>query len=182
MSIGKFEPSYHNPYSRPHLGNGASKADEASNPSGQVYFNGFSAPELKPQAENFDNFDKGKLDTEEDDLEKFIHIEVHPNGGASIVRIYDSEIAGLDAESKEKLAKLFFEEVFREESDHVAKHVMGIVQGAVSYMPELVSYLAMIRPELDIKVGAKKEYKYEEGGPGVFLSLCLVEVMIMSPP
>lgn len=153
MSIGKFEPSYFNAYSRPRHENNSNMASDSDGqePSGQTYFNGFSSPvngqnhgnkSLEPEVH-------GKTKTE---LEQYIHIEVHPNGGASIVRIYNNEIAGLDSEEKERLARLFFQEVFREESDHVAKHVIGIVQGAVTYMPELVNYFALIRPELDIKV------------------------------
>lgn len=158
MSIGKFEPSYFNAYSRPlhENKNNVAKDNDGQEPSGQMYFNGFSSPvngqnhgNNSPEAEH-----NGKSDGE---LERYIHVEVHPNGGASVVRIYNNEITTLDSEEKERLARLFFKEVFREESDHVAKHVIGIVHGAVTYMPELVNYLALIRPELDIKVCRMEE-------------------------
>ena len=170
MSIGKFEPSYFNAYSRPrpHHGNSIAKDYDSDAPSGQTYFNGFS-PNMNERRGNA-NHDPVQSDVDEPqrdcsarnrpengsddtDLKKYIHIEVHPNGGASVVRIYDNEISSLSTEEREKLAQLFFEEVFCEESDHVAKHVIGIVQGAVTYMPELVNYLALVRPDLDIKVG-----------------------------
>ena len=164
MSIGKFEPSYFNAYSRPHHDNSM----EDKSPSGQMYLNGFSAPMNGPRNETKDlEPEHNGLVEEESDLEKYIHVEVHPNGGASVVRVYESEIAELGSEARDRLAKLFFEEVFREESDHVAKHVIGIVHGAVAYLPELVNYLAMIRPELDIKVGVvvwKFGVKGREGG------------------
>ena len=44
-------------------------------------------------------------------------------------------------------------EVFRETSDGVPAHVMGIVHGAVSYLPELVQYLAAMHPDLTVKAG-----------------------------
>lgn len=154
MSIGKFEPAYFNAYSRPHHDNSDTAKDNGQEPSGQTYFNGFSSPAVNEQNHGNKNLEETKQNgRSETDLEKYIHIEVHPNGGASMVRIYDTEMSGLDKAEREKLAELFFEEVFREEPDYVAKHVIGIVHGAVTYMPELVNYLAMIRPDLDIKVG-----------------------------
>lgn len=156
MSLGKFEPSYFNAYSRPrphHENTNNVANDDGQEPSGQTYLNGFSST-MNGQNKSLEAQHNGKSKT---DLEKYIHIEVHPNGGASTVRVYNDEISSLGSEEKERLAKLFFEEVFREESDHVAKHVIGIVHGAVTYMPELVNYLALIRPELDIKVGLRME-------------------------
>ena len=153
MSIGKFEPSYRNPYSRPIHNDESPPRDEKMSPRSQEYFNGFPAHVI--------NGDEKKVDTAVDGfsvgkgLERYIHIEVHPNGGASVVHVYDSEIASLSEEEKEKLVDLFFKEVFREEPENVAKHVIGIVHGAVTYMPELVGYLSDTCPELDIKVGRK---------------------------
>lgn len=170
MSIGKFEPSYFNAYSRPRHDNSTAKDDEVQEPSGQMYFNGFSGPANEQEHGNKNSEAEHNSEEEhngdsKENLEKYIHIEPHPNGGASVVRVYDSEMSTLGAEAKDRLAKLFFEEVFREESDHVAKHVIGIVHGAVTYMPELVNYLAEIRPELDIKVGVVLWMRITEGGP-----------------
>ena len=155
MSLGKFEPSYHNPYSRPRPHHGKSVVlkdyNKEEEPSGQMYFNGFS-----PKKESHSNSAQDERSVSnglsDEELEKFIHIEVHPNGGASLVRIHDSELASLSEEEREKLARLFFKEVFCEEADNVAKHVIGIVHGAVAYMPELVTYLSLFHPDLDIKV------------------------------
>ena len=44
-------------------------------------------------------------------------------------------------------------EVFRESSSGVAAHVMGVVHGAVRYLPELVQYLATMHPDLVVKAG-----------------------------
>ena len=154
MSIGKFEPSYFNAYSRPssHHASSTSTKFEAQPPSEPSYFNGFMplneenrADKIKEAVEPFEELSDGQL-------KKYIHIDIHPNGGASVVRIRDSEMAQLSRGDKERLARLFFQEVFCEEPEHVAKHVIGIVHGAAKYMPELVSHLSVTRPELDIKV------------------------------
>lgn len=149
MSIGKFEPSYRNPYSRPIHDDESPPRDEKMSPRSQGYFNGFPSHVI--------NGDEKEVDTAAapngKDLERYIHIEVHPNGGASVVHVYDSEMATLSEGEKDKLVELFFKEVFREEPENVAKHVIGIVHGAVTYMPELVGYLSDTCPELDIKVG-----------------------------
>lgn len=157
MSIGKFEPSYRNPYSRPIHNDESPPRDEKMSPRSQGYFNGFPS-----HAMNGDNVDEKEVDTAAAEpcpegtgkgLERYIHIEVHPNGGASVVHVYDSEMASLSEGERDKLVDLFFKEVFREEPENVAKHVIGIVHGAVTYMPELVGYLSDTCPELDIKVG-----------------------------
>lgn len=44
-------------------------------------------------------------------------------------------------------------EVFHEPTEGVPAHVMGIVHGAVKYMPELVQYLATHHPDLAVKAG-----------------------------
>ena len=154
MSLGKFEPSYFNSksYQRPssHHGSNATTTFEAKT-SSQPYFNGFVP---SPSGQKVKEEEVKLLDEElsEDQLKEYIHIDVHPNGGASVVRIQEDEISKLGSVSKEKLARLFFQEVFSEEPEHVAKHVIGIVHGAAKYMPELVSHFSVTRPELDIKV------------------------------
>ena len=156
MSIGKFEPSYFNSkaYSRPsshHSSNTATKF-ETKPPLGQGYFNGFLPSSEDTHVDKSKESGESYEELSEAQLKKYIHIDVHPNGGASVVRIQDSEITRLSAGDKERLASLFFQEVFSEEPDHVAKHVIGIVHGAAKYMPELVSHFSVTRPELDIKV------------------------------
>lgn len=149
MSVGKFEPLYYNSkaYSRSSHDIDATEDLEAKGPLRQSYYNGFSTVN-----EHRDGQNSYSDDSNDALLKKYIHIKVHPNGGASIVHVYDDEIASLSDDDKEKLAQLFFEEVFCEEPEDVAKHVIGIVHGAAKYMPEMVSHLSLIRPDLDIKV------------------------------
>ena len=86
-------------------------------------------------------------------LSRYLHVEQHPNGGATIVHMYQEEFKHLDKREMASLAKEFFNEVFREEPKGVACHVMGIVHNAIPYIPELVGYLSIQRPDLVVKVG-----------------------------
>ena len=151
MSLGKFEPGALKAM-KDH-GNSNDKHYDINVPSIQALCNGFSDTYHIIQASNpdYQHLDRTERDVETD-LKKYIHIEVHPNGGASLVHMYDNEFAHLDSKSKEKLAILFFEEVFREELDNVAKHVIGIIHNAAAYMPEMVSHLATTKPDIDVKV------------------------------
>ncbi len=85
-------------------------------------------------------------------LRDYIHIEKHVRGGASIVHLYQSEISGLDKSQLDELAELFFDEVFSEDKKGNAHHVMGIVHRAVTHIPELVGYMGLTQPDLDVKV------------------------------
>ena len=69
-------------------------------------------------------------------LSHLIHTEVDPNGGATVLHVYSNEIENLRAEKKEKFVKLFLREVFAEETQCASRHVMGIVHGAVTFLPE----------------------------------------------
>lgn len=157
MSIGKFEPSYYHSkaIARHSHEDGTTEQFDTKD---QSYFNGFSSLNKHHDDSISERKEFNEDALNKDKLQKYIHIEIHPNGGASVVRVYQHEIASLSSVEKEALARLFFEEVFSEEPENVAKHVIGIVQGAVEYMPELVSHLSATRPDLDIKVGGGGSY------------------------
>ncbi|OXU18232.1 hypothetical protein TSAR_000135 [Trichomalopsis sarcophagae] len=83
----------------------------------------------------------------------FIHIETYPNGGASVVHMYQDEIDALTSEQLEELAQEYFQVVFGEDENGNAYHVMGIVHNAASYMPDLLDHMADIYPTLTVKNG-----------------------------
>ena len=93
------------------------------------------------------------MTTNDTALARYLHVEQHPNGGATIVHMYQDEFNHLNKEEMTDLAREFFREVFREEPKGVACHVMGIVHNAIPNVPELVSYLAIQQPDLVVKVG-----------------------------
>ncbi|XP_014220713.1 uncharacterized protein LOC106648372 [Trichogramma pretiosum] len=81
----------------------------------------------------------------------FIHIETYPNGGASIVRMYQDEISVLSPEELDELAEEYFKVVFGEDENGRAHHVMGIVHNSASYMPDLLDHMAELYPNLVVK-------------------------------
>ncbi|XP_012277400.1 uncharacterized protein LOC105698069 [Orussus abietinus] len=84
---------------------------------------------------------------------KFIHIETYPNGGATIVHMYQDEIDTLCKEQIEELAQEYFKVVFGEDESGNAHHVMGIVHNAAAYMPDLLDHMALNYPTLTVKNG-----------------------------
>lgn len=84
---------------------------------------------------------------------KFIHIETYPNGGATVVHMYQDEIDTLSNEQIEELAQEYFKVVFGEDENGNAYHVMGIVHNAAAYLPDLLDYMADNYPTLTVKNG-----------------------------
>ncbi|XP_033220107.1 uncharacterized protein LOC117174834 isoform X2 [Belonocnema kinseyi] len=83
----------------------------------------------------------------------FIHIETYPNGGATVVHMYQDEIDVLTNEQVEELAQEYFQIVFGEDANGNAYHVMGIVHNAAAYLPDLLDHMAMNYPNLTVKNG-----------------------------
>ncbi|XP_014245007.1 round spermatid basic protein 1-like protein isoform X2 [Cimex lectularius] len=84
---------------------------------------------------------------------RLIRIETHPNGGASVVHLYQEELNSLSSSEIKELAKEFFKVVFGEDENGSAHNVMGIVHNAASYLPDLLDYMADNYPNLTVKNG-----------------------------
>uniref|UniRef100_A0A182NE42 Round spermatid basic protein 1-like protein n=1 Tax=Anopheles dirus TaxID=7168 RepID=A0A182NE42_9DIPT len=84
---------------------------------------------------------------------RFMRIEVHPNGGASVVHMYQDEIGVLSESEMEELVQEFFQVVFAEDEDGFAHHVMGIVHDAAAYLPDLLEHMAENYANLTVKAG-----------------------------
>lgn len=84
---------------------------------------------------------------------RFFHVEVHTNGGASIVHMYQNEIDSLNETEMEELTEEFFRVVFAEDEDGYAHHVMGIVHDAARYIPDLLEHMAYNYSSLTVKAG-----------------------------
>ncbi|KAH0545965.1 uncharacterized protein LOC123269413 [Cotesia glomerata] len=84
---------------------------------------------------------------------KFIHIEPYPNGGATVVHMYQDEIDGLSKEQMDELTQEFFKVVFGEDENGNAHHVMGIVHNSAAYLPDLLDHMAYNYPTLTVKNG-----------------------------
>ncbi|XP_034935908.1 uncharacterized protein [Chelonus insularis] len=84
---------------------------------------------------------------------KFIHIETYPNGGATVVHMYQDEIDTLSKEQIEELTHEFFKVVFGEDENGNAYNVMGIVHNSAAYLPDLLDHMAYNYPTLTVKNG-----------------------------
>ncbi|XP_015113612.1 uncharacterized protein LOC107038827 [Diachasma alloeum] len=84
---------------------------------------------------------------------RFIHIETYPNGGATVVHMYQDEIDILPKEEIDELAHEFFKVVFGEDENGNAYNVMGIVHNAAAYLPDLLDHMASHYPTLTVKNG-----------------------------
>lgn len=84
---------------------------------------------------------------------RFMHVETHSNGGASVVHMYQKEISHLSKEQMKELASEFFKVAFAEDDNGHANHVMAIVHGAAAYLPDLLEYMALHHPTLTVKNG-----------------------------
>ncbi|XP_066900769.1 lysine-specific demethylase RSBN1L [Halyomorpha halys] len=83
----------------------------------------------------------------------FMKVEVYPNGGASVVHMFQDEIDSLPKSEIPELAKEFFKVVFAEDDYGSAYHVMGIVHNSANYLPDLLDYMADNYPNLTVKNG-----------------------------
>ncbi|KAK7874562.1 hypothetical protein R5R35_013132 [Gryllus longicercus] len=84
---------------------------------------------------------------------RFIHVETYPNGGATIVHMYQDEIDCLNKTEMDELAQEYFKIVFGEDEKGFAYHVMGIVHDAAAYLPDLLNHMADNYPSLTVKNG-----------------------------
>lgn len=83
----------------------------------------------------------------------YFQVEQYPNGGASIVHLYQHEIDALSPDEMEELVDEFFEVCFAEDEQGYAHHVMGIVHDAARYLPDLLEHMAENYSTLTVKAG-----------------------------
>lgn len=84
---------------------------------------------------------------------RFYHIEVHPNGGASIVHMYQDELDTLTQQEMTELVDEFFDLTFSEDENGFAYHVMGVVHDGARYLPDLLEHMAENYSNLTVKSG-----------------------------
>lgn len=82
-----------------------------------------------------------------------IQVEQYPNGGASVVHLYQHEIDALPPDEMQQLVDEFFSVCFAEDENGYAHHVMGIVHDAARYIPDLLEHMAENYSTLTVKAG-----------------------------
>ncbi|KAL5279458.1 RSBN1 family protein [Megaselia abdita] len=84
---------------------------------------------------------------------RFIRVETHSNGGASVVHLYQDEINSLNPEEMDEMVEEFFSVCFAEDENGFAQHVMGIVHDAAAYLPDMLEHMAENYSTLTVKAG-----------------------------
>ena len=82
-----------------------------------------------------------------------MHIETHPNGGASVVHAYDDEFSTLSPRELSEFVREFFRVVFDEDPVGVPRYVIGIVHNSAAYLPDILEYFASVQPDMIVKRG-----------------------------
>ncbi|KAF7989816.1 hypothetical protein HCN44_008490 [Aphidius gifuensis] len=113
---------------------------------------------LTLETKNCKTLNNKKISKQFDQLEglkyrKYIHIDTYPNGGATVVHMYQDEIDVLSKKEIEELGNEFFKVVFGEDDNGNAYNVMGIVHNAASYLPDLLDHMADNYSTLTVKNG-----------------------------
>uniref|UniRef100_A0A914ZN04 Round spermatid basic protein 1-like protein n=1 Tax=Parascaris univalens TaxID=6257 RepID=A0A914ZN04_PARUN len=85
---------------------------------------------------------------------KFIRIEMHPNGGASMLKANWSQITKhFDELEREQFTREFVA-LGLAETEGIPIFVIGIIENAIGYLQNTLEYLAKTYPHLPVKVGA----------------------------
>uniref|UniRef100_A0A0K0DJY1 JmjC domain-containing protein n=1 Tax=Angiostrongylus cantonensis TaxID=6313 RepID=A0A0K0DJY1_ANGCA len=83
---------------------------------------------------------------------KFVEIDTHPNGGASILRTDWNNIRKhFDAEDRVEFAKQFIR-LGLAESNGIPVFVIGVLENAASYLVDVFQYMHEKHPQLPVKV------------------------------
>lgn len=86
------------------------------------------------------------------EFKHLIHIEHQPNGGASLIHAYGSELSHLSPVEMERFSEEFVNLAFSENENCAAYYVMGIIHGAASYLPDLLDYFSYNFPNSPVKM------------------------------
>ncbi|RCN47562.1 hypothetical protein ANCCAN_06333 [Ancylostoma caninum] len=97
---------------------------------------------------------KDKLPRISNKFRKYVVVDTHPNGGASILRTDWNNIRKhFDAEERMEFAKQFIR-LGLAESNGVPVFVIGVLENAASYLVDVFQYLHEKHPQLPVKVGS----------------------------
>ncbi|KAM3869966.1 lysine-specific demethylase RSBN1L-like [Diretmus argenteus] len=81
-----------------------------------------------------------------------MHVEQQANGGAAVVRAYNDQLSCLSPAEMQRFAQEFVTVSFSEDQAQAAHHVMGIIHGAASYLPDFLDYFSFNFPNAPVKM------------------------------
>lgn len=97
---------------------------------------------------------RDKLPRMSEKFRKYVHIETHANGGASLLRANWAQVKRhFDAEDQDKFTREFVK-LGLAETDGTPVFVIGILENAADYLQNSFEYLARTHPHLPVKVGS----------------------------
>ncbi|KJH43401.1 hypothetical protein DICVIV_10578 [Dictyocaulus viviparus] len=97
---------------------------------------------------------KDKLPRISNKFRKYVEVDTHPNGGASILRTDWNNIRKhFDAEERIEFAKQFIR-LGLAESNGIPVFVIGVLENAASYLVDVFQYMHDKHPQLPVKVGS----------------------------
>ncbi|KAJ1359437.1 hypothetical protein KIN20_018168 [Parelaphostrongylus tenuis] len=115
--------------------------------------NGFLPTESKDSKESKVE-KKDKLPRISNKFRKYVEVDTHPNGGASILRTDWNNIRKhFDAEERVEFAKQFIR-LGLAESNGTPVFVIGVLENAASYLVDVFQYMHEKHPQLPVKVGS----------------------------
>lgn len=84
---------------------------------------------------------------------KFLHVEVHTNGGGLVLHSYQDEIDTLPVSRRSAFVDEFMKLAFLEDENQQAYFIMAIVHNSAHDIPDLIDYLAEKHPNMTAKMG-----------------------------
>uniref|UniRef100_A0A914C551 Round spermatid basic protein 1-like protein n=1 Tax=Acrobeloides nanus TaxID=290746 RepID=A0A914C551_9BILA len=111
--------------------------------------------ELKKKKQKKKKKKESILPTMSEKFRKYIKWEVHPNGGANILRCDWRKIcANFDENERIKFANEFIQLAFAETAPGHAIFAIIIIENGAEYLKDLLEYLSTTYPQLPVKTGS----------------------------
>ena len=83
-------------------------------------------------------------------FQDLIHVEEHPNGGASLIRTNYHDFVRLTDENASLFVNYFFQLVYGEMNQR-AKYSIGVLHDGARYLPDLIEYFSQSHPKMIVK-------------------------------
>ena len=104
----------------------------------------YSSPYVDLALNNSNHHDRLDL------FQSLVHVEEHPNGGASLIRAYYNEFVRLSNENANLFVNYFFNLVYGELNQR-ARYSIGVLHDGARYLPDLVDYFSLTYPKMIVK-------------------------------
>ena len=83
-------------------------------------------------------------------FQRLIHVEEHPNGGATLIRSYYNDYLRLNSDDQPFFIQYFFNLVYGEINGR-AKYAISVLHDAARFLPDLIEYFSQNYPKMVVK-------------------------------